>query len=481
MSNAYLPGRATRLTALSLGPWLLIACPSDGTATTDSGTDPDPTTTTGTSGTSEPDATTTTGTPTTTGPTTGEPTSSTTEPAPAVCGDGVVADSEVCDDGNDEPDDGCNKNCEKTGAVLWTYTHSGAAGEFDAGSAVAIDPTGKIIIAGREGITPADSDMLLIALGPDGTELWKKTYPDMNGLPNYFSTVALGDDGTIYAAGVEEQVKDVPTPVVRSFDPDGNEGWTFIEPPVDMVGASISALLLADGKLYSAGSEDLTDKSTQLVVRRHDPATGEAEWKAVTQADFAYANGNGIVKADDGVLVAGIVQDEDYLSRPLIVVVDDEGTIVSTEVEDHPGGAWFDVEAIGASGDIALAGRRRPEGVTGYDFAVRRVGSDLSEQWTDIYDYEFLYGTSNGVAVGPDERIFASGFHVAPGQFDDVFGALYAGDGTRLWTHTYNNDDIDLYDEGADAAWGPDFLILSGQSVVLGEDGNVWVRAFKAD
>lgn len=481
MSNAYLTGRATRLTVLSLGPWLLLACPSDGTATTDSSTDPDPTSTTTTSDTSGPDVTTTTGTPTTTSPTTDATTSTSTGPVPAVCGDGVVAESEVCDDGNDEPDDGCDKNCEKTAAVLWTYTHNGAAGEFDAGTAVAVDPTGKVIIAGREGITPADSDMLLIALNPDGTELWKKTYPDDNGLPNYFTAVALGDDGTIYAGGVEQVMKDVPAPVVRSFDPDGNEGWTFIEPSADMLGASIGGILLADGELYSTGAEDLTDKTAQLVVRRHDPATGEVAWKATTQADFAYANGNAIVKTGDGVLVAGIVQDEDYLSRPLLVVVDDAGTIVSADVEDHPGGAWYDAEAIGAGGDIALIGRRRPEGVTGYDFGLRRVGPDLAEQWTDIYDYEFLYGTGNGVAVGPDERIFASGFHVAPAKFDDVFGALYAGDGARQWTHTYNNDDIDLYDEGADAAWGPDFLVLSGQSVVLGEDGNIWVRAFKAD
>ncbi|MDC0718947.1 DUF4215 domain-containing protein [Nannocystis bainbridge] len=480
MANAYLPGRAARLTALSLGPWLLIGCPSDGTTTSQSGTDSDPTSTT-TSGTTDPEITTTTGEPTTVAPTTGEPTTSTTEPAPAVCGDGVVADSEVCDDGNDEPDDGCDKSCQKTAAVLWTYTHSGAAGEFDTINAIAIDPTGKIILAGIEGVAPNDSDMLLIALDPDGTELWKKTYPDANGLPNFFSSVALGDDGTIYAAGTEQVMKDVNAPVVRSFDPDGNEGWTFIEPPADMLGGTISGLLLEGGKLYSTGAESLSDKSAQLVVRRHDLATGEADWKAGTQADFAYASGNAIVKTEGGVLVAGLVQDEDYQTRPLLVVVDDGGAIVSAEVEDHPGGAWYDAEAIGAAGDIALIGRRRPEGVTGYDFGLRRVGPDLAEQWTDIYDHEFLYGTGNGVAVGPDERIFASGFHVAPKQFNDVFGALYAGDGTRQWTHIYNNDDIDLYDEGRDAAWGPDFLVLSGQVNVLGEDGNVWVRAFKAD
>ncbi|WAS90630.1 DUF4215 domain-containing protein [Nannocystis punicea] len=473
---------ATRLAALSLGPWLLTACPSEAT-TTESGTDDEPGTTTTTSDTSEPDLTTTTSTSSsepTSEPTT-EPTATTTGPAPAVCGDGVVAESEVCDDGNDEPDDGCDKKCKRTGAVLWTYSHNGAAGEYDSVGAVAVDPTGKIVIAGREGVSPTDSDMLLIALDPDGTELWKRTYPDKNGLPNVFSAVVIGDDGTIYAAGAEETVKDMASPVVRSFDPDGDEGWTFIEPPVDMIGASVSGLLFADGKLYSTGAEDLTLDDTQLSVRRHDLATGEAEWKTVTQADFSRAAGYGLVKTEGGVLVAGVVFDDENWSRPLLVVVDEGGAIVSVDVEEHPGGAWFDAEAVGADGDIALVGRRRPEGVTGYDFAVRRVGADLAEKWIDIHDHEFLYGTGNGLAVGPDEQIFASGFHVAPGQFDDVFAAFYAGDGARLWTHTYNNEDIDLYDEATDAGWGPGFLVLAGQSNVLGEDGNVWVRALKAD
>ncbi|PCC69492.1 Myxococcus cysteine-rich repeat-containing protein [Nannocystis exedens] len=472
-----------RLTALSLGPWLLLACPSEQTTTTDSGIDPEPSTTTTTSGASEPDVTTTTSadTPTTAEPTTAAPTSTSTGPAPAVCGDGVVAGSESCDDGNDELDDGCDKNCERTAAVLWTYTHSGAAGEYDGVAAVAVDPTGKIVLAGREGVSATDSDMLLIALDPDGTELWKRTYPDPNGLPNVFYAVVLGDDGTIYAAGTEEQAKDMAAPVVRSFDADGNEGWTFIEPPASMIGASISGLVLADGKLYSAGAEDLTADETQLVLRRHDLATGEADWTAVTQAEHARALGFGVVKIAGGVVVAGLVYAEDNSTRPLLVTVDDAGTIVGTEVEEHPGGTWFDAEAIGAGGDIALVGRRQPEGVTGYDFAVRRVGPDLAEQWTDIHDHEFLYGTGNGVAVGPDEQILAVGFHVAPTQFNDVFGALYAGDGARLWTHTYNNEDIDLYDEASDAAWGPGFWVVAGQSVVLGEAANVWVRAFKAE
>src|SRR5690606_16535930 len=135
-------------------------------------------------------------------------------PAPAVCGDGVVAETEICDDGNDDPDDGCNKACEQTGAVEWTYTHNGAASKYDSALGVAIDATGKIIIVGYESNAMNKSDMLLIALGPDGKELWKKTIEGAAALHERFSSVVLDDAGNIYASGYEEIDKDISDAVV---------------------------------------------------------------------------------------------------------------------------------------------------------------------------------------------------------------------------------------------------------------------------
>lgn len=482
MSNRYLPGRAAGPVALSLAPWLLLAagCPSDTTTTTDSGAS-DPSTSSSSSSSTEPGPTSTSVTPTTTGSTTDEPTSSTTEVAPAVCGDGEVAGVELCDDGNDEPDDGCNSKCEKTGAVEWTYTYNGAAGEYDAANAIAVDPTGKIIIVGSEAASVADIDPLIIALAPDGTELWRKTYPGEAGLDDGFSDVVLDDAGNIYAGGYEGTAADTYSALVRKFDGDGNPDWTYLDPPAMIDFSDVNALVLHDGALYSAGGEDLLDMGSQLVIRRHDLTTGETAWKTVSQADAFRVQAAGLTVANGQLVVAGGVYDEDDVSQPLIALLDTEGTIVSLDIEDHLGGAWFDVATVGATGDLVLAGRRRPRGVTFYDIGVRRVGPDLSEQWTDIIDHDFLYDTANGVAVGPDESLFVSGFYVKGGEFDNMWGGRYAGDGTRQWTHTYNNDEIDLYDEAVDVAFGPDFMLLAGRSNVLGEDANVWVRRFKAD
>ncbi|MCY1054484.1 DUF4215 domain-containing protein [Nannocystis sp. SCPEA4] len=58
--------------------------------------------------------TTTTTTPPTEATTTEVAPTSTTEVVPAVCGDGVVAGDEACDDGNDDELDGCKSDCTAT-------------------------------------------------------------------------------------------------------------------------------------------------------------------------------------------------------------------------------------------------------------------------------------------------------------------------------------------------------------------------------
>ncbi|MBL8971887.1 MAG: DUF4215 domain-containing protein, partial [Myxococcales bacterium] len=48
--------------------------------------------------------------------------SSSSGEAPAVCGDGVVAGEEACDDASDEPLDGCDRKCRLTATELWTQS-----------------------------------------------------------------------------------------------------------------------------------------------------------------------------------------------------------------------------------------------------------------------------------------------------------------------------------------------------------------------
>ncbi|MCY0990504.1 hypothetical protein OV203_25405, partial [Nannocystis sp. ILAH1] len=343
----------------------MTACPGDGATTTESSTtDPSTTepgstgSTTGESMTGESTATVgepttgepattvepgTTGEPATTGEpgttsepaTTGEPgttsepatsDSTTTEPGPAVCGDGIVADTEVCDDGNDKSDDGCDATCSKTAAIEWTYTHDG--GSSDSAQAVVIDHTGRIIVGGNSNLDGVD--MLLIALAPDGTELWRKTYDGAFGLDDHLLSVAVDADDNIYVGGDEEMTYTSHRAIVRRFDPAGNETWTFTEAgPEDR--ASVSDVVVGPDAVYSVGYERLPDIAARLVVRRHDLATGNVAWKTPVQPTNETI-GYAITLAGADIVAVGKAN-----NHPVVAILDDTGGLVSTTVDATAG------------------------------------------------------------------------------------------------------------------------------------------------
>lgn len=420
----------------------------------------------------------TTGASPTTGAATGTGQESSGGPKPAVCGDGVLDDGELCDDGDDDESDGCNAACEPVAAIAWTYTHNGAADKTDAAVGVAVDKTGRIIVVGAE--TGKNRDGLIIALSPEGKELWRRTYDGLAGREDYFLDVVLADDGTIFVAGWEEVAQDDRAAVVRAFDPDGGELWRFAAEPPKPGYADVEGLALADGALYSVGSERGLE-SVEVVVRRHDLETGAAAWRTATLAGWKTASGQGITATAERLVVVGYVQDNNQI-LPLTVVLDPAGAIVSEAIQEIPWGFWYDVVPIGAAGDLMLVGRTFMPGVLDRDVIVRRVDADFSEMWTHIYEHEVLEDMGNGVAVGADEAVFVAGaVTTVLGQTEetyDILAARYTGDGALLWTDVHDHPEAHDDDYGNAAAAGPDFFVLAGYETTPDHGVDLWVRRY---
>ncbi|MCY1062801.1 DUF4215 domain-containing protein [Nannocystis sp. SCPEA4] len=406
-------------------------------------------------------------TPTTTdGPTTG---------APLTCGDGVIDPGEVCDDGNLEPDDGCDAACMPIAAVEWTYTHNGGAGKDDVASGVAIDRTGRVFVVGAEVVQSRDA--LIVALAPDGAELWRKTI-DSSGFEDAFVEVAVDGNNHVYAAGYEEIAAGVKAAVIRGFSADGEDLWKFSEAPPAAGLSGIDGLALGDGALYSTGSEDGPD--SRLVVRRHEIATGAAVWKTSTQADASAAFAGGIAVWGPHMIAVGSALVGTEL-HPLIVQVTHTGEVTWTAVESRHRGAWSDAAAIGNAGDVVLAGRLEPVDGQGFDVAVRRITVEGAAVWAQTIDHVAGFDDGRGVAVGAGQAIFVAGAVTTSSGDSEIFGARLSGAGERRWTHVNANRGVGLDDHGTAAAFGPGFIVLAGDAQVAGEGANVWVRRFSAE
>jgi len=391
------------------------------------------------------------------------------------CGNGTIEPGEVCDDGNLEPDDGCDAACMPVAAVEWTYMHNGGASQDDVASGVAVDRSGRVFVVGAEVVQSRDA--LILALAPDGSALWRRTI-DSFGFDDAFTDVAVDGDGRVYAAGYEEVAAGVKSAVIRGFSSDGEDLWTFSEVPPMAGFTTIEALALADGALYSTGSED--GAAVSLVVRRHAVDDGAVVWKTATTADATAAFAGGLATWGPHMIAAGsaLVGEQQH---PLIVQVTHAGEILAATIAVEDRGAWADVATLGGAGDVVLGGRLESADRHGFDVAARRITAQGATVWTQTIDHVDGFDAGRGVAVGAGQAVFVAGAVTTASGDSEIFGARLSGAGERRWTHVHANRGAGLDDHGTAAAFGPGFVVLVGDEQVAGEGTNVWVRRFSAE
>ncbi|MDC0672424.1 DUF4215 domain-containing protein [Nannocystis radixulma] len=140
-------------------------------------------------------------------------------PPPALCGDGVLAEGEACDDGNDDPDDGCDLDCRPTAVVEWTRMDRGAAEQGAMAMSVAVDPSGRIVVVGSETRAGAGDDAFVLVLALKAalsvsatSSVWRQTTAPSG-------EIVVDAEERIFAAG-HESVAVTPANILRCFGPD---------------------------------------------------------------------------------------------------------------------------------------------------------------------------------------------------------------------------------------------------------------------
>lgn len=357
-------------------------------------------------------------------------------PGPGPCGDGVVNAGEACDDGNDDPDDGCDVTCARTGVVEWTYSPI----DLPFANDLAVDATGRVILV---------SDHLVIAVDPGGEELWRTSFE-----PGALNTVEVDPFGKIYIGG------EIGT--VHGLDPSGEELWRV--EGLDW----IRGIVLGHGALYSLANPSLGNDSS-IMVRRHDVTSGAVAW-AAESTDEIHAFPTRIAVAGPHVVVAGSGDfpdlDATAVAHPLLAVLDQTGAFQSLAVEDLVGRAWTGAASTG-DGGVVVAGFG-PEA----DIIVQRLGADLTPTWT-IYE-EGAFGSQLEAAAGAPDGTIA-----VVGRDDDLgraFVRRLAADGATVWTSVISGDDADPATWPRAVEFGPDCVVALG-----GSGSRIWLRRFALD
>ncbi|MFZ6181136.1 hypothetical protein [Nannocystis pusilla] len=443
---------------------------TDATTTASSGAASDPATASGPDATATSDDGTTTSTSTTTSTTealtgTGE----TTGPA-AGCGDGVIQQPELCDDGNPVDGDGCNADCQPSGRVLWSTTHAGGLKMIDEALACDVDANNSIYVVGLVGVGADDYDLWARKYAADGAELWTQTYAGGAMLEDQGRALAVDAAETVYLGGFAQEPMQGNDVVVRKHAADGSPLWTktfagaamlndaasgaVLTPDGNLVIGGVTATqdagndtwlrkygpagdvlwtrtydgaagsndatqavaVTADGYIYAAGYEAAPGESNNAWVARYD-ADGNLLWSrlyngAASKADYLH----GAVALDDGgVIVCGYESAVDPLPwKSFLRRYDKDGLMVWTEIGAGPeaAGALCYGLALTADGDLLFAGATIQAGKR--EPWVRRLAPDGTQRWASV-----IAGPGGGASQARCVRAAPDGTVVVAGGMDE--------------------------------------------------------------
>lgn len=339
---------------------------------------------------------------------------------PESCGDAVLDPGELCDDGDDDPANGCDRACQPVPDEVWRHEWTDVDSQFFL-NAVAAAADGRVYLAGDRGY-----GVVVVALSAGGDPLWRKTIANGNS-----HALAATADGGCLLQGMN---------VVR-LDASGEVVWTA-------EGAGDAGGMVVDGDAIHALYTERTGPLTAVVrVRSFQEQDGSLRWEQQIGAPEAGSSGVDLARTGTSLVVLGSDQPGAFL-----VVVDP----VSGAAQPRRALSGGDVEDIrGYDGDLlALQPRSDPPGEPA---AVRRLRLDGTVVWTHAFpdaSVDFL-----GIEVGPAGSIVAAG--TVP--FGDPRAVLISMDanGAIVWT-------IDHVPEAPStaaylvAAFGPDFLAVAG-------------------
>jgi cysteine-rich repeat protein len=316
--------------------------------------------------------------------------------------------------------------------------------------AVAVDPDGNVIAAGRKPGDDGDSDALVVKLrASDGALRWLRPIigtKDGNDVVRHLLTDAAGNAYALGQVGNTNTNADGLVAKLRAQD--GQAEWrTEIDGGRRGSDDVRSGVLLPDGDLIVAGASPTLGSTDVIAVWRINGATGSVRW--TRRLPGARGIAEQVVAAGTGVYVAANVPVPDADgTRVVIARLDqDDGSVVWTQVLEESGDPGDQVTGLalrGTSHVIVSAQLHGPNTQPdGADFVIAALAANLgNEVWRKTLDGsavdtdvdEVDHDAARGVAVDAQGNVLATGVLSGTDTGDDVVVLKLRGnDGGELW------------------------------------------------
>jgi len=351
------------------------------------------------------------------------------------------------------------------GIQQWVRRFNGPGNVSDAANAIAVDLDGNTYVTGFQ-TDPWDYDFITIKYDPQGVEEWTATYDPPTHRNDVATAIVLDVTGNIFVAGwstdsvglgIGGYWKEYSDYTVIKYDPSGSTLWVATYNVSDTLAATLEAIGIDDeGSVYVTGrlislpdyqwappgytSGVATVKLSpdgSLVWANLFPNT---PWENPGANDIYFAEGMAF-DADGNVYVAGTVGSID----PYIHVGDSLLTIKYSPDGDRQWVAYHDDQtnavvssggiAVGPNGNIYVTGSL---GNTWYPFVGDSIATicynvDGMVQWTRYYvGTAGSLNLSNGITADESGNVYVIGSS-GPEDEADFISLKYSPTGSETW------------------------------------------------
>ncbi len=266
------------------------------------------------------------------------------------------------------------------GTVAWVARYEGAGAGTDVADAIALDPSGNVLVTGGSTGSGTGLDYATVKYSATGTQLWVSRYDGPASADDFATALGVDGSGNVYVTGFSGGVNTGNDYATLKYDAGGTQLWVdrYDGPASQDDRAMALAVDPASGSVYVTGASTGNGSSYDYATLRYG-ADGSRLW-----TDRYDGPGHGwdspsamVLDMSTGrVTVTGGSKGNGTGLDYATIQYDLSGAQIWLSRYDRSGG---DDVAVGlgadGSGNICVTGTSL-DGVTGFDYATLRLPSN---------------------------------------------------------------------------------------------------------
>ncbi|MGB7063137.1 MAG: SBBP repeat-containing protein [Candidatus Zixiibacteriota bacterium] len=356
----------------------------------------------------------------------------------------------------------------QSGDTAWVRRYDGAGSGHDVASAIALDGSGNVYVAGMSyGGSETGYDYATIKYDSDGDTSWIRRYDGMGHGSDSASAIALDGSGNVYVTGRSDGGETGFDYVTIKYYPNGDTAW--VRRYDGWCGGNDEAYAIAvdtAGNIYVTGTSSSGFGPYRRYTTMKYSANGDAAWVSSYNRPGDYDDSAYDVAVDDlgNVYVTGtswgsgtfydLVTIKHYASGDTAWVRRFNGTADFNDVAR--------AIAVDRSGFVYVAGTCI-DTVTNLNYITIKYGGDGQTVWERKY-----HGEAYDVAVDNHENIYVTGVSYGGSTNLDYATIKYEPLGDTVWVRRYSTPG-NYWDEAcAMAVDSSHNVYVTGRSFALG-------------